>query len=135
MPFIDSVKRINVDEFKPEDRDTVEKLAEIYNYFAEQVTTVINGNIDYDNLKRSLIDVSLTLDSSGIPTQKTQFMSDIGLLGTKVIKAENLTNSAIYPTSAPFIIFTTNGQGLYTIQKVLGVPSGSKFKLTVELVF
>ena len=55
MPKIDTVKRITTDEFPEESREVAERIGNIYNYFAEQVTNVINGNIDSENTGRPVI--------------------------------------------------------------------------------
>lgn len=135
MPLLDTVKRITTEEFKPEDREIAERIGNIYNYFAEQVTNIINGNIDFDNLQRDLITIEITVDSNGSPTQKTQFSNSVGLQGTKVIKATNLTNSVNYLQSSPFITFSALGTGLYTIDNIKGLNPNEKYSLTIELVF
>jgi len=85
MPFIDTVKRITTDEFKPEDREVAERIGNIYNYFAEQVTNVLNGNVDFANLQRALITIDVVVDSNGNPLQSTQFNNSIGLSGINSI--------------------------------------------------
>lgn len=135
MPFIDTVKRINVDEFKKEDRDTVERIAEIYNYFAEQVTDTINGNLDFDNLNRSVLSLEVSVLSTGKPVNELKFSAKVGLVGTKVLRAENLTNAAIYPSGCPFLSFSASGSGIYTVTNITGLQAGNKYRLTIELVF
>lgn len=135
MPFIDTVKRITTDEFKPEDREVAERIGNIYNFFAEQVTNVLNGNVDFANLDRSLITLDIIVGANGNPSQTSQFNANTGLQGTKVVNAVNLTNRVNYLQSTPFISFTSQGTGLYTIDNITGLNSGESYRLTIELIF
>ena len=135
MPKIDTVKRISTDEFRPEDREVAERIGNIYNYFAEQVTNVLNGNVDSTNTGRPIITLDVTVASNGNPVQTTQFSSKVGLLGTDVINVVNTTNRANYLQSKPFISYTAQGTGLYTIDNITGLNSGESYRLTIELKF
>ena len=135
MSLLDNVKRIIVEEFKQEDRDMASRLAQNWNFFAEQVVNTVNGNLDYDNLNRDLKEIDVTVNTSGIPNQTTKFSAKIGAIDTLIINARNLTNSATYPESSPFISFTPNGQGLYTINKINGLQANNKYRLTFEVIY
>ena len=135
MPFIDTVKRINIDEFKPEDRETAERIGNVYNYFAEQVTNVLNGNIDYENLQQSLATINVAVNANGTPLQTTQFTANPGLQGTVVVNALNLTNRVNYTQGQPFVSFVSQGTGVYTIDNIKGLNPNESYRLTVELKF
>lgn len=135
MPFLDTVKRITTEQFKPEDREVAERIGNIYNYFAEQVTNVLNGNIDFDNLQRSLIEVEVIVDSNGNPIRKTQFSTNTGLRGISVVRAINTTNRVNYLNGQPFVSFSTSGTGLYTIDNITGLNVGENYTITIELIF
>ncbi len=135
MPFIDTVKRITTEEFKPEDREVAERIGNVYNFFAEQVTNVLNGNIDSENLGRPILSLEISTDSTGKPTQKTQFTSKVGLKGISIIKAVNLTNEVNYLNSHPFISYTANGAGVYEIKNLTGLIASQKYQITFELIF
>lgn len=135
MPFIDTVKRITTDEFKPEDREVAERIGNVYNYFAEQVTNVLNGNIDAENLGRPIITLDVTTNANGTPTQTTRFTSKVGLKGTVVLNATNLTNRVNFVQSNPFISFNSQGNGTYTIENIRGLNPNEQYRLTVELKF
>lgn len=136
MSQIDTPRRLKLDEISQENRDDFRVMAELYNYFIEQVTNTINGNIDVDNLDRELIFVEVTVDANGNPILGGTFAASTGITGTKVLSAVNLTNTTAYPTSCPFITFTAlnTGQGLYRIQNITGLPANNKFRLFVELI-
>lgn len=135
MSRIDNIQRIIVEDFPPEDRAVASRIAEYYNYFAEQVTETINGNIDYDNLNKELKVVDVIADSSGTPILETRFQADVGLRGLTVIRAQNQDNPSIYPSGYPFISFTPDGTGIYTINNITGLPANNKFRLTLELSY
>jgi hypothetical protein len=135
MPLLDNPKRITQDEFGEDDKDVAERIGNYYNFFVEQATNIINGNIDFDNLNRDLITLEFTVDGSGIPIQNTRFSADIGIKGMSVINATNLTNLAVYPTGSPLISFTGSGTGVYTINHVTGLPASNKFRLVIEVIY
>lgn len=133
MAFIDNVKPLTVEDFKEEFRRDGEIIAENYNYFSDQVTETINGRIDYENLAKSRITIDITVDSSGIPTRITQFSDIPNVSGISVLRAINLTNSLVYPNTAPFVSFNTINSGFYEVKHVTGLPANNNFRLTLEL--
>ncbi len=135
MSTIDTPKRIIVDEYPQEDRETIEKLAIPLNYFMEQVTNTINGRLDFENLNRQAVVITVVTDGTGAPIRQTQFSANNGLLGINVLRAVNTRNPVNFPLNAPFVSFSSNGQGIYTIQHVTGLRSGEDYQLTLELVF
>jgi hypothetical protein len=135
MPKIDNVKRISPEEVGEESREAVEAVAQYYNYFAEQVTNALNGNLDFDNLKRSLLNIEVTLTTTNQPVTVTKFAGNVGLRGINVIRADNLTNAAVFPSSAPFITFGASGDGFYTILHITGLATLTKYRLVLELIY
>jgi len=135
MSFIDTPKRIIADEYPEESRETVSKLGQVLNYFMEQVTNTVNGRLDFDNLARSTTQITVNIDANGRPIRQTQFTNNVGLRGLTVIRAQNTSNPAVYPLGAPFISFSSDGTGTYTIQSVTGLQPGNNYLLTLELIF
>jgi len=135
MAFIDNLRRIKVEDFPDKDRETVDRIAEYYNSFADQVTNAINGNLDYDNLRNDIKEIQVTVGSNGVPTTSTTFIGDIGMRGTKVVRADNLTNKTNYVTAQPFIIYDAKGNGEYIINKITGLVANNTYKLVFELVY
>ena len=135
MAFIDNPRRITPDEFPEEYQELIERFAEYYNFFVENTTNVVNGRLDFDNLNRQLIEITLVVDENGTPIGSSQFSSDVGLIGINVLRAVNNTNSNTFPTSSPFISYSASGTGLYTIRNINGLPAGNSFTLTLELIF
>lgn len=135
MPRIDNTNRLNAEDFPEEYREMVERLAIPYNFFVEQVTNVINGSLDFENLDRNLIQIELDMGENGNPVSTAKFSAERGVQGTNIIRVDNLTNTANYPNTAPFLSFTTNGSGLYTINNITGLEAGNRYRLVIELIF
>lgn len=134
MPRIDSVKRIKIEDFPEDQQELGARIAEIYNFFAEQVTNTLNGNVDFENVTDSILTFEVTVNSSGTPIDNNRFLARTGLQGVTVINAANLTNSVTFPTGTPFISFTSSGTGIYTINNISNLPANNKFRLTLRLI-
>ena len=134
MAQIENVKRINTDDFPEESRETVDMIAEYYNYFAEQVTEAINGQLDEENFSSELIEIEVTVDESGVPDGDNRFSATGGMRGSVILRALNQTSSTTYPTGAPFMTFEEISSGLYQINHVTGLPASNKFRILVRLI-
>lgn len=134
MPRIDNVKRIKIEDFPADQQELGSRIAEVYNFFAEQVTNVLNGNVDFENLNENILTFEVTVNSSGTPIDNNRFLSSTGLQGVTVIRAINLTNSINFPTGTPFVSFTASGTGVYTINNISNLPANNKFRLTLRLI-
>lgn len=135
MPRIDNTNRLNAEDFPDESRELIERLAVTYNFFVEQVTNVLNGSVDFENLDRNLVILEFDMGANNQPLTATRFTATPGLQGTNIIRVDNLTNSANYPDTAPFLSFTTNGNGVYTINSITGLDQGNKYRVVIELIF
>lgn len=135
MARLTNVQRIIIEDFQEEDRETVSKLANILNYFMTQVTDTVNGRLDYENINKQAVTVDVTVDASGKPIQTTNFSAQQGLLGASVIRAQNLTNSAVFPTGQPFVSFTPVQSGLYRVSNITGLQPNNKYRLTLEVTY
>jgi len=134
MAIIDRAKRINYQDYKEEERDMIRKLSEVLNFFMEDVVNNMNGNIDFANLNRELITFEVTVDSTGKPITNNRFTSALSIVGTKVIRADNLVNSAQSVTDAPFLTYRNSGTGTYTITNITGLQVNTKYRLLIELI-
>lgn len=135
MARLNNVQRIIIEDFQDEDRETVSKLANILNYFMTQVTDIVNGRLDYENINKQAVTVDVTVDATGKPLQSTNFSAQQGLLGGVVLRAQNLTNSAVFPTGQPFVSFTPVQSGLYRINNITGLQPNNKYRLTLEVTY
>lgn len=110
----------------------MDQLASTQNINDEVVFNCLNGKVSLrENIDCVYKEISIVVSSSGIPTTTTIFpLTDKtrNLLGIEVVKATNLTNSAVYPTGAPFITWVQVQTGIQ-IQHVTGLPAGNTFSL------
>jgi hypothetical protein len=136
MGTLDTVKRIIVEDFADEDKKTVEKLAYIINDFMGQVVDAFHKNITLDNLSQSLVDFEVTVDANGKPITGNSIKIDtLGeIRGMTVVYAQNKTNASLTPESAPFVSFTSQGSGMYSITKVLGLQVNNKYLLRLWVI-
>lgn len=144
MAQLDSLKRIIADDFKKEDKETVEKLASILNFHMDQVHTAFDGRISFANMNHEVVKITVIVDASGNPIKSitspdldnnpifiTQRVTQA--IGSTVINAQNLTSSSVYPTGAPYISFSITNEKTYKINNIKGLPANNKFTLTVVM--
>jgi len=130
---IEGYKRIIKGDYPAEYQNLVERLSGSINDGFQALYQVLNNKVTLsDNLAATIGVFQVTVDSSGKPTATTSFKlnaSTTSVLGIQVIKLENLTNSAGYPTSGPFISFTTaNGQ--VQVLNITGLTPGNLYRVT-----
>jgi hypothetical protein len=131
-----NIRRLTIESFQDsENKEFVERFAPIYDELLDELTSILNGNIDDENVNGETISVSLIVDSTGRPVQTVKFTAETGLVGTRVINQQNLTNTTRYPNSGVNISWTASGTGSYTINHITGLTSGDKWKLTIELKY
>lgn len=133
MPKLSSYKRINTKDFETEDQEMIEQLGRSVNDAFNDVYFTLNGRVDLtNNVFCSVRLVDVTLDSSGVPTSRTTFTlnSTQPVIGLMVLQAINQTNSAIYPTGAPFISFTQLDQAIL-INHITGLQPNMRYTLRI----
>tara|TARA_R100001086_G_scaffold242973_1_gene171264 strand:- start:181 stop:588 length:408 start_codon:yes stop_codon:yes gene_type:complete len=134
MSRLNNVRRINTQDFKQEDQETVSKLAEILNFFMDDVVNNVNGNLDYDNLSKNLISINITVDANGTPLNTTSVETGITNPSyLEVKRARNLTNSVIYPTGTPLISYTETGTTVVTLNNITNLQPNNIYNLVIEV--
>jgi len=136
MGQIQVPKKIKVEDFPSDQQGLISKLGYIYNDFSEQIYYLLQKGIDFTNLNREIVTVTVQLDSSGKLTNPPQLKYNLlnKPQGITCVSASNLTNPQIYPTSAPFVSWANNNNGLVTILNVSGLQVNSKYSLSLELI-
>lgn len=128
---IQSPKRIIVEDFDSEDRNTVEKLGFTVNTFNEDVFNAMNKNLTIeDNLNQQIKTLSnIEVDGSGKPITSLAFQNNLKgkIQGTQVIRV-----LGGIPTAQPFITFTESNN-VVTINNISGLASGTKYTIYVLL--
>lgn len=129
-----SYKRIITNDYDDEYHDLVETLGGSINDAFNQVFFALNKRLTIgDNFQGTVRSVDVTVDANGIPTSSTRFNLDttaLSVQGLNVIRAENQTNTAIYPTSQPFVSFTQVNDSI-VINHISGLQPNQRYRLRI----
>lgn len=135
MARIDNVRRIIVEEFPEESRETVSRLAGVLNLFMEQVVDTINGRIDFDNTVEDVIQITLEVDANGVPIGNNKVRSTLGRIrGTTVLRAIPQDNPANLATGQPFISYSQQEANILTVDRVTGLVANETYLLIIRLI-
>lgn len=128
-------KKIRTEDFDSDSQDMVAKLGEVYNNFADEVYQALDGRLDFENLSRKLVDVTIIIDAAGKVKNPPQIKLDlpIRLRGVLCVRAVNQVNPTIYPTTQPWVSWNATST-LLTILNVSGLQPNSQYLLTLELL-
>jgi hypothetical protein len=76
--------------------------------------------------------VDVVVDSNGIPVSRTtvSLNNTQPVIGCIVLQATNQTNTAIYPSGAPFVSFTQLDQALL-INHITGLQPNNRYTLRI----
>ena len=131
---ISNVRRIIVEDYQEEDRETVGKLATVINSFMDEVTTLSRNKVDYDNLARTLIILDIVTDADGNPKNLAQINTKLTTFsGKQIIDVQSLQGGANV-VSAPYLDCTWQGNGLVRVNKIYGLPANKKIRLSIEFI-
>lgn len=113
----------------------MDKLAFPLNSFMEQTRAAFDHAIDFNNLNRAIIVLSVIVNEDGTPVQKTQYKSNLktNVIGSVCINSSNQTTPGNYPTATPFISFAQNAN-IVTINNIKGLTPNEKYQLTIEII-
>jgi hypothetical protein len=134
MAQLTNVRRIVIEDFPSEDRETVGKLAATLNNFMEEVTELSRNSIDYDNLARTKIVFDVTVDALGRPQGISQINTGLSSYSGKVLLDVQGISATDVVLSTPWLDCTYQGNGLVRINRILGLPAGKKMRVTVEFI-
>lgn len=135
MARINNYKAISYSDYTEEAAELMEDLADILNPFMREVTDVINGNIDFENLNQTVIELEVKVDSNGTPSVKTFNVGSNSIKGLDVISARNQSNSSTYPTSKPFISYDITSGNTITLRNISGLPANNVFLLNILVYY
>lgn len=133
MPKLKSYKRIITSDYEKEDQEVVEQLADTINDAFNDVYFTLNGRVELsNNIYCTVRLVDVIVDSNGIPVSRTTFglNNTQPVIGCQVLMAINQTNTAIYPTGAPFISYTQLDQALL-INHITGLQANMRYTLRI----
>lgn len=126
--------RLNKGDYDEENREVVGKMAESLNPSIEPLYNLANNRISLrDNIACVVKDVTVSVDSSGVPVTSTGIALGTSIqtaIGSDVIFAQNQTSTTVFPTAKPFITFTQNGT-TFEIKQIAGLPASNQFLLRI----
>jgi len=128
-----SYRRIFHDDYPPETQEIIKKLSVSLNIGVESLYEALNGKLNFeDNFNATTKDVEFAVDSNGIPIgdASMQIGNTETISGLQIIKYENLTNPASYPTGGITICYTQSAD-IITFDHVSGLPEGENVRLRV----
>lgn len=126
-------RRLLSSDYKSEFQGLVDQLSGSLNYGIDVLYNALNGEITLrDNIKCTIKDVIVTVDSNGIPLQTTVFTlkttSRVDFV--EVGSAINQTNAAHFPISAPFISGNQSAN-IFNISHISGLQANERYSLRV----
>lgn len=137
MSKIEIPKKIRAEDFPSDDRELASRIGAVYNSFVDNLYFLLQKNIDFDNLNRELITITLTIDSSGKitnpPTVKHSLRTGAPR-GVSCVGAVCLTNNLMYPITAPFVTITPLTTNTFTFANVTGLQANTQYSLVLELI-
>lgn len=131
---LSNVRRIIIEDFPEDHRETVGKIANIVNPFMDEVVELSRKRVDYDNLSRSLVVLDLTVDASGIPKGMSQINTGLSTFsGKNIVHVQSLSGGANV-ISSPYLDCQWQGNGIVKIIKFYGLPVNKKVRVSIEFM-
>jgi hypothetical protein len=107
-----SYRRIYKTDYAEEYQSLVEKLAVSINYGFDTLYDALNQKLNFqDNFSATIAEFNVTVDTSGTPTQLTQFKlsaAQTSVQGVLVLNCYGAKNPDTLPTSGVFVSFNKN---------------------------
>lgn len=135
MAKINEVKRLISDDFKPDDRDLVSKLAFIINPFFTSIVNALNKSLTFqDNFNANIvnIEVNAPINAANPVTVKTGLRSNCQ--GIIIISVLNSTSSSTPLSGAPFIEFINSDTGQIQINNITGLVASNSYVIRAILL-
>lgn len=130
-----SFKRIVKQDFPADQSKLIDALGFSLNNGIEALYDALNKKVSLrDNMLCNVKDVDVTVDASGKVVNGGVFNTELptGILGMQIIKADNLTNTSVYPTSAPWPSYLIVSNGI-SLLNVTGLQPGNTYKLRIVI--
>jgi hypothetical protein len=129
-----SFKRLVYTDFPQQFQTLVDQMSyTINNSFESIFDAMANGISIRDNLQATVVDVNVTVDSTGAPLTATSFKisNSNPIDGTQVIRAVPTQNgSTSVPSSGVMISYSQTGSKV-TISNITGIPANVPFSVRV----
>jgi len=127
-----SFRRILKTDYSEEFQQLVDTLASSINIGIELLYTSLNKQISLrDNIQCDVKDVTITVNSSGVPISDISFNVTVSTVeGLVVISATNNTLASTFPSSGIFISFTKTGSAI-KINHITGLQTDNSYTLRI----
>lgn len=129
-----NLRKIFSTDFSGDYRALMDQLGILFNGGLEPIYNALNNNLTFkDNMSSTVIEFTVTVDSTGTPKQNTSFKlanNQANLEGMLVINAFGANDATIMPTGGVFVTFARNGASV-TIKNVKGLQANTAYKLKV----
>lgn len=131
---LSNVRRIIVEDYPKEQKETVQKLATVLNSFMDETVSLSRNSIDYDNLNRSLVVFDVVMGQNNLPNGVSQINTQLGSYsGNKIVNVQSLAGGPNV-ISAPYLDCTYQGNGLVKINAIYGLPQNKKIRISIEFI-
>ena len=129
---ISSPRRILAEDFEPDERDLVNKIADCFNTFAEDIFNVVNKNLTIsENLAQELKTIQkVKVDATGKPIFTLNFKNP---LKAKVLGMQVVRIIGEIPTSHPFITWVENNS-IIEIKNITGLVNSVEYNIVIHLL-
>ena len=131
MSKINNYRRIALGDFAGNPEEAMRILSEILNPFMREVTDVINGNLDFENLAQNILQIEVTVDSNGKPVSNQIQTGIVNPQGFQVIRAINNTDPSAQMSGQPFITYSPLGNGIVNVSKITNLVANNNYTLTI----
>lgn len=133
MATLPSFRRINKQDYPEQYQDLIDILSTSLNYGIEVIYSLLNGKLTIkDNLSSTIKEFDITVNATGNPISKTVIKksSTDKIEGMIVVRAQNLVNSSVYPTSGIFITYTETTDSLI-INNITGLQANNPYRINI----
>jgi uncharacterized protein with ParB-like and HNH nuclease domain len=136
MAKLGFLRRLIKEDFNKKDQDLVSKIASILNPFMDSMNNSLTNQLTIaDNMSAQVTMLTVTVDANGIPTVPLNIKYTLNSTAKQlwITNSQNLTNSAVFMTGAPFLEWTQNGSQII-VNHITGLPANNQYSLTVTIM-
>ncbi len=133
MAKLNSYSRIISTDFETEQQPIVEKLGSMVNDGFTPVYSALSNRLTFsENFLCTEKEVEITVGATGIPLTRTSLSlsNTLPVKAALVLAISNKTNAAGFPTGAPFITFSQNGNVLF-IDHITGLLANNRYLIRI----
>jgi hypothetical protein len=127
---IQGYKRLNSEDFKPDDRELVTQLSYHLNPILESLSDACTGNLTFnENIKGNIVE----LDDVNSSTSNITINVNFSFNGLYLISVFNKTDINGGVTSCPYVQWSKDGSG-FKIEKILGLIDSKQYNIKILVI-